>query len=693
MITLQQAFARAFAHEAAGRPREARAIYEQILAAVPEHPGALLRIAVGDAAQGRIEPARELLERALRAAEHQSLPADDIWLALGHVHVARADRPAARRAFERARALAHPAADAHRMLAWLALEDGDAARAEAHSRAGLAAFPGDAQLLHLLGKALKAGGAYAPAHAALIDAAAAADGDPAILVSLGAVCIDLGRAEEARDWLQRAIEGGQDTGAAWDNLGLALRDLREYGEAARAFERAVTLDPALTPARSNLVNTLRDICRWDEAEAREAELLARLADHGDDPGWGPFAVALRTTPEQQLQVARAWSRARLPPVAALVAAPAVIAERGTRLRVGYLSNDLHTHATAHLMAGLFERHDRARFAVHAYSYGPDDGSAMRRRLTAAFEHWTEVGAMSDAGCARKIRADGIDVLVDLKGHTGGSRLGILAHRPAPVQLHYLGYPGTLGYDGVDGIVADALVVPPGSEHCYHERVWRLPRCYQVNDDRRALPPPTPRSALGLPDDALVLACFNQPYKLTRAFFAAWMEALAANGDALLWLYVPLSLAQENLRAEAARARIDPGRIRFAPRVAQLAHIARLPAADLALDTLPYGAHTTGSDALWAGVPLLSCPGPTFAGRVGASLLDAVGLAELTAGSLDAYRALLRELASDRERLRGYRAYLERERRRLPLFDTEGFTRDFEALLCAAFDEAAAGRRG
>jgi predicted O-linked N-acetylglucosamine transferase (SPINDLY family) len=370
-----------------------------------------------------------------------------------------------------------------------------------------------------------------------------------------------------------------------------------------------------------------------------------------------------------------------------VAAPAVIAERGSRLRVGYLSCDLHTHATAHLTAGLFERHDRARFAIHAYSYGPDDGSPMRRRLHAAFEHWTEVGRMSDADCAKTIRADGIDVLVDLKGHTGGARLGILAHRPAPVQLHYLGYPGTLGYDGVDGIVADAEVVPSGNEHCYHERVWRLPRCYQVNDDRRPLPSPTPRAPLGLPDDALVLACFNQTYKLTRPFFAAWLDALRANGNALLWLYVPLPLAQENLRAEAARAGIDPERIRFAPRVGQLAHIARLRAVDLALDTLPYGAHTTGSDALWAGVPLLSCRGTTFAGRVGASLLDAVGLAELTTDSLDAYRTLLLALGSDRERLARYRTYLERERERLPLFDTAGFTRDFEVLLGAAYAAA------
>jgi protein O-GlcNAc transferase len=686
MITVAQAFALGFAHEAAGRRREARAIYEQILAAIPEHPGALLKIAAGESMEGRFDQARALLDRALRSAEAQALPAAEIWLALGHVDVARADRAAARKAFERAHALDHPAPDVQQMLAWLALEDGDAERAEALCRAGLVAFPGNAQLLHLLGKALRAAGAFPQARAALIDAAAAAEGDSAILMSLGAVCIDLGQDEEARGYLQRAIAGGQNTGSAWDNLGLALRNLGDHGAAARAFERAVTLDPGLTSALSNLVSALRDICRWDEAEAREGELLRRLPEPGG--GWGPFAPALWTTEEQQLHIARAWSREWLP----TVAAPAVIAERGTRLRVGYLSCDLHSHATANLMAGLFERHDHARFATHAYSYGPDDGSVMRHRLTAAFDQWTEVGGISDADCAKKIRADGIDVLVDLKGHTSGSRLGILAHRPAPIQLHYLGYPGTLGYDGVDGIVADAHIVPKGSEHWYHERVWRLPRCYQVNDDRRPLPLPTARAALGLPDDALVLACFNQTYKLTRAFFAVWLDALRTNGNALLWLYVRLPLAQENLRAEAARAGIDPGRIRFAPRVGPVAHIARLRAADLALDTLPYGAHTTGSDALWAGIPLLSCRGTTFAGRVGASLLDAVGLAELAADSLDAYRRLLLALASDRGRLADYRAYLERERQRLPLFDTAGFARDFETLLVAAYEAACSASR-
>jgi predicted O-linked N-acetylglucosamine transferase (SPINDLY family) len=411
-----------------------------------------------------------------------------------------------------------------------------------------------------------------------------------------------------------------------------------------------------------------------------------VREPGTDARCNPFvALAVTADPALQLAVARAWSTAVLPPVAPRRPAPP--RATGARLRVGYLSSDFHDHATAYLIAGLIERHDAARVETFAYSYGSDDGKAMRRRLRAAFAHWRDVGARGDADAAACIAADRLDVLVELKGHTHGSRLAILAHRPAPLQVHYLGYPGTLGYDGVDAVVADAIVVPPGDEVHYHERVLRLPRCYQANDDRRALPPRPPRAALGFAADALVLACFNQAYKLSRAFYSIWMEALARQPKAVLWLLVAEPLAQANLRAEAARAGIDPARLVFAPPVPQDEHVARLRGADLALDVLPYGSHTTGSDALWAGVPLLSCRGTTFAGRVGASLLHAAGLPELATESEDAYRAALLALVADPGRLAGYREYLDRERRALPLFDTAGFARDWEALLSAAVDEA------
>jgi predicted O-linked N-acetylglucosamine transferase (SPINDLY family) len=253
-------------------------------------------------------------------------------------------------------------------------------------------------------------------------------------------------------------------------------------------------------------------------------------------------------------------------------------------------------------------------------------------------------------------------------------------------VHYLGFPGTLGYDAIDGNIADAIVAPPEEDCYFHERVLRLPRCYFVTDGERDLPSPQSRAALGFSADDVVLVSFNQAYKLTRRFFDVWLDVLEERPNTLLWLYVPAPAAQANIHAYAAERGIAAGRVRFASKVSQDEHIARLACADLALDVLPYSSHTTACDALWAGVPMLSCRGTTFAGRVGESILNAVGLRELVATDLDDYRSQLQSLAADRERLGHYKRYLDRERRGLPLFDTQGFTRDFEALLERAYED-------
>jgi predicted O-linked N-acetylglucosamine transferase (SPINDLY family) len=293
--------------------------------------------------------------------------------------------------------------------------------------------------------------------------------------------------------------------------------------------------------------------------------------------------------------------------------------------------------------------------------------------------------------ADAIRADRIDVLIDRKGHTSGGRLAALAERPAGVQLHYMSFPGTIGYDAIDGLIADDVVIPPADDVHYHERVFRLPRCYFVTDGTREPPIGARRADHGLPDDAIVLASLNQSYKLTRDVFAAWMEALTSTPKAVLWLYASHPRVQANLRAEAARHGVAEHRLIFAPGMAHDAHLARLRCADLALDTLPCGSHTTGVDALWAGVPLLTCRGATFAGRVGASLLKAVELDELVTADLDQYRTRLVELSNRPEQLRAYRVHLDTGRRRLPLWDTSGFAADFERLLAKAYDAVAAVR--
>ena len=717
-LTVQDAFALAARHETAGRAGEARAIYDQILASLPEQPGALLKIAEQELAAGKHENAREGLERALASARQQSLPIHEICIALGRLHLARGDRAGAAAAIDAALAtepevgallvrLGAVALDAgaftvaercYRALQKRVADDAAAAigltmaltgqgrfaEAQEAARRGLNGHPGDTGLLHVLGHALKGSGAAAQAVAVLTDCALRAPDDAAVRVSLGGACLDLGAATKAREHLERAIALGAPGGEVWDNLGLACRMLNDDVAALHAFERALEVDPALTPARANLVHTRHYLCQWDGLEECEQQLVATLDDPTSDARWSPFiALAMSLSAGQQLAVARRWSRAMLPTPAPRRPAP----PRHDRLRIGYLSANFHEHPTARLMVGLFEEHDRNRFEITGYSYGPDDASALRARVRAAFDRWRDVRSLNDAEAARLIRDDGIDLLVDRAGHTMGGRLGILASRPAPVQVHYMSFPGTIGYDAVDGIIADAEVIAPGDEAYYHEAVWRLPRCYYVSDRRRGLPPPAERALHGLADGALVLACLNQTFKLRRVLFSVWMDALRAAPEAVLWLAVEQSRARSNLRAEAQRAGVDPERLVFAEALPQEAHIARLRCADLALDTLPYGAHTTGVDALWAGVPMLTCRGATFAGRVGASLLLASGLPDLIADSVPEYGARLCALVAEPARLAEYRRFLERTRDANPLFDTAGFARDWEALLTRIYAAA------
>jgi predicted O-linked N-acetylglucosamine transferase (SPINDLY family) len=534
----------------------------------------------------------------------------------------------------------------------------DARRAAVHFHELLERDPGNAQAREGLASSLfayahelRAAGSVDAAAAAFAQAAKFAPDSADAWLALGNACME---AELHRVDLRQATPSSED----W------------LAHAIDAFSRAAALRPSDTGIAAKRAMAARYACEWREADIAIAALHA-----SPHPACEPMAaVALLDDALVQRAAIAAWARDRAP----TAAAPAIVRQRGTRLRVGYLSTDFHDHATAHLAAGLFECHDRGRFDTFAYAADRDDGSAMRARLRAAFGHWRDVRELSDAQAADLVRKDGLDVLVDLKGHTRGTRLPVLAHRPAPVQLHYLGFPGTLASDGVDGTIVDAIVAPSDEE--FAERALRLPVCYQVNDHRRVLPPSARREDVGLPADAVVLACFNQAYKLTEPFVVTWLDFMHEMADAVLWLNVPHARARQGLLELARQRGVDPARLIFAPTVDQLAHLARLQCADIALDVLPYGSHTTGSDALFAGVPLLTCRGTTFAGRVGASLVTAVDLPELVCESLDEYRAALRALGADRRRLEHYKEHLTRGRASLPLFDTPRFTRHFERLL-------------
>jgi predicted O-linked N-acetylglucosamine transferase (SPINDLY family) len=313
------------------------------------------------------------------------------------------------------------------------------------------------------------------------------------------------------------------------------------------------------------------------------------------------------------------------------------------------------------------------------SYGRDDGSAIRRRLEAAFDEFHDVRWESDDGVARRIQASGIDILVDLNGHTDGNRLRILARRPAPIQAHFLGYPGTLGAEFIDYLFVDAFVVPRDQAKNYAENLVYLPDSYQVNDRKRPIAERMPtRQEHGLPHAGFVFCCFNQTYKITPALFDIWMALLRDVPASVMWLLRSNETAQDNLCREAERRNVDASRLVFAPRAELPDHLARLRLADLFLDTIPVNAHTTASDALWAGVPVLTCAGRSMAARVAGSLLHATGLPELVTQSLDEYEALARRLASDPEVLRRVRGTLEANRETGPLFDTERFRRHIEA---------------
>jgi predicted O-linked N-acetylglucosamine transferase (SPINDLY family) len=364
----------------------------------------------------------------------------------------------------------------------------------------------------------------------------------------------------------------------------------------------------------------------------------------------------------------------------------------SRIRVGYLSSDFHGHPVAYLAAEIFELHDRERFETFLFSYGPDDGSPMRRRLESGCDRFVDVAGASDEAAAQRIHDDRIQVLVDLKGYTADDRPGIAARRPAPIQVNWLGFPGTMGADWIDYVIADATIVPPEHEADYAERVVRMPWCYQPNDRRRPSVSKAPsRSACGLPEGGLVFCCFNQSYKIGPELFARWMRILERAPGSVLWLLDDNRQATDNLRGAAARHGVAPERLVFAPIRPLAEHLARYATADLVLDTFPYTSHTTGSDALWAGCPLITILGQTFASRVAASLAASAGLEALVVRSFDEYEALALRLARDRDELEALRRRLRDRRDALPLFDSPRFTRELEVAYARMWARFVAGK--
>jgi predicted O-linked N-acetylglucosamine transferase (SPINDLY family) len=441
-------------------------------------------------------------------------------------------------------------------------------------------------------------------------------------------------------------------------------------------------------------------CEWQEFDTWQPLALRALADP-DAAALSPFQLLSLPgiTPSHQRAFADRWMAQRLNASAAdrsmlaaeFAGAPAHgAAAPNRRIRIGYLSNDFHQHATALLAVEMLEAHDPDRFELYAYSFGADDGHGMRARLRKAFTCFRDITALDDVAAARAIHADGIDILVDLKGYTAGTRTALLTYRPAPLQVSYLGYPGTLGGAFCDYLISDAFITPPGAAGDYSEALARMPHSYQPHGRAAAVGAAPSRASEGLPDDGVVLCCFNQAYKFTPEVFSVWCTVLDQNPGSVLWL-LRSEQSEGNLRREALDRGIAPHRLVFAADRAQPAHLARLQLADLVLDTLPFNAHTTASDALWAGVPLVTCAGDTFASRVAGSLLLAVGMGELVTHSLHHYRELACALAGDGARLRALRDKLAAARASAPLFDVAAYTLDLEHLYGQMWDRHLSGQ--
>jgi protein O-GlcNAc transferase len=453
------------------------------------------------------------------------------------------------------------------------------------------------------------------------------------------------------------------------NRGVVLAGLERNGEALAAYDRALALDPSYVPAQTNRAMAALNLCAWDRVAEITPEQAAAIASPLTCLGLSADKALQRQCAVRAVQ---AFAPRPLPPLWRGEA------YRHDRIRLAYVSSDFREHAVAFQLAPVIARHDRARFQVIGISTGPADDSPIRTRLKDSFDRFHDFAGLSNAEIARRLKEMEIDIAVDLGGHTGGSRLEIFAHRFAPVQASWLGYPGTTAADFMDYLVADAIVAPQEDQTFYSEKLLHLPHTFFPTDPERAIGPTPARAQVGLPEQGFVFCSFNNAWKITRPMFAVWMRLLHQLPGSVLWLKEAGPDIRANLEKEAAAQGIAAERLIWAGDAPLADHLARYRAADLFLDTLPYNAHATAADALGAGLPVLTCKGESFAGRVAASLLTAVGMPELIAGNMEEYEALALALARDPARVAGLKEKLAANVVSAPLFDADRFTRDLEA---------------
>lgn len=651
-----------------GQLADAEKICGDIVKVQPNNVDALHLLAVVAIQTGRFPRAVEMIARAAVKGWSARLHHD-----LGYAFSGLKRYEEAIASYDRAIGLDPAYADAYvnRGNAQMALSRLEEAIASYEIAASL--NPGDLRAHNNRGNAFQTLNRFAEALASY-DAAIAIKPDYADAYgNRGAVLKKIGRFEEALASYDKAIALKSDYVEAHANRAAILQDLRRYEEALVSYETALALKPALPFLAGNVLNAKMGICDWSNFEDDAAEIIRKI-EAGEKVSRTLPVLALTDS----LSVQRKAAEIEASLIRSVGAWPYGAVSRGDRIRVGYFSADFRDHPVAHLTAGIFKRHDRSKFEIHAFSFGPDDGSAMRRRVVAAFEKFHDVRHMTDADVARLAREAGIDIAVDLTGYTRYGRTGIFARRAAPIQVSYLGFSATTGCDYMDYILADKTLIPEPNRASYSEKVVYLPGSYLPNDDGREIAERSfTRAELGLPDSGVIFCCFNSSYKINPAIFDIWMRLLRQIDSSVLWLRSTGLATAANFRREAERRGIDAGRLIFADRLPMAEHLARHRAADLFLDTLPYNAHATAADALWAGLPVLTCAGEAYAGRVAASLLTALDLPELVVNDVHAYEAAALRLAGDLQELGALRAKLEVNRRAGPLFDTERTSRHLE----------------
>jgi predicted O-linked N-acetylglucosamine transferase (SPINDLY family) len=483
----------------------------------------------------------------------------------------------------------------------------------------------------------------------------------------------------------RAIELNPGFVDAHYNLAFLYQELNQLESALKGFKKVLALDPDYEYLEGTCLYTRMRLCDWTNSEADLARLCDRIQS-GQKVSPGFPVVTLIDSPSIQRRAAEIWindkhpRNPRLGPITRPTQDSLHSPGAGSgKIRIGLYSADFYNHATSYLMAELFECHTRSEFELIGFSFGPQLSDAMSRRVKEALTQFIDVRSKTDLEIALLSRTLEIDIAVDLKGFTQGQRAGIFSFRAAPVQVNFLGYPGTMGADYIDYLIADTHLIPPNQQIHYSEKIVYLPDSYQVNDRKRSISDNVlTRREVGLPTEGFVYCCFNNSYKITPTVLDRWCRILMAVDGSVLWLLQDNNKAAENLRIEAANRGLNTDRLVFAPRMDLADHLARHRLADLFLDTLPCNAHTTASDALWAGLPVLTLAGESFAGRVASSLLTAVGLTELIAKSAQEYESLAIQLGHEPKAISELKAKLNENRLSAPLFDTERYTEKLES---------------